>query len=102
MYNAIAAKTGNSNVSGANAADVNYVAEAANDLLANKGKSLVVAGSNDPAVQVLVNGINAMLGNYGTTINPNAPVHYRQGNDQDMANFAKDLNGGNYWSSYLL
>ncbi len=94
MYNAIAAKTGKGSVSGANAADINYVNDAANDLLANKGQSLVVSGSNDPAVQVLVNGINAMLGNYGATINPNAPVHYRQGNDQDMANFAKDLNGG--------
>ena len=94
MYNAIAAKTGQGSVSGANAADINYVNDAANDLLANKGQSLVVSGSNDPAVQVLVNGINAMLGNYGATINPNAPVHYRQGNDQDMANFAKDLNGG--------
>ncbi len=94
MYNAIAAKSGQSNVSGANAADVSFVSEAVNDLLANKGESLVVAGSNDPAVQVLVNGINAMLGNYGTTINPNAPVHYRQGDDQAMANFAKELNGG--------
>ncbi|HEY9116762.1 MAG TPA: TAT-variant-translocated molybdopterin oxidoreductase, partial [Roseivirga sp.] len=73
MYNAVAAKAGQAKVSGGNAGDVAHMTAAANELWATKGKSLVVCGSNDPAVQVLVNGINAMLGNYGTTINVNAP-----------------------------
>lgn len=94
MYNAVAAKAGQPGVSGANAGDVAHLAAAANELWANRGQSLVVCGSNDPAVQVLVNGINTMLGNYGSTIDANAPVHYRQGDDMAMANLAKDLNVG--------
>ena len=94
LYNAIAAKAGQAKVSGGSASDVAHLTSAANELWANQGKSLVVCGSNDPAVQVLVNGINAMLGNYGSTINTSAPVHYRQGDDVAMSNLAKDLNGG--------
>ncbi len=61
---------------------------------ASRGKTLVVAGSNDKAVQVLVNGINDMLGNYGSTILTQYPVNYRQGNDEAMANFIADVDGG--------
>ncbi len=92
LYNGIAAKAGQAKVSGG--ATVEHASEAVNELWANRGKSLVVAGSNDPMVQVLVNGINSMLGNYGTTINANAPVHYRQGNDQAMSSLVKEMNGG--------
>ena len=92
LYNGIAAKAGQAKVSGGAAVD--HANEAINELWANRGKSLVVSGSNDPAVQVLVNGINAMLGNYGNTINANAPVHYRQGNDQALNNLAKEMNAG--------
>lgn len=37
--------------------------KAADDLLANKGKALVVSGSNDPSVQIIINEINKALGN---------------------------------------
>lgn len=92
LYNGIAAKAGQASVSGG--ASVEHAAEAINELWANRGKSLVVSGSNDPMVQVLVNGINNMLGNYGATIDANAPVHYRQGDDQALNNLAKEMNGG--------
>lgn len=38
------------------------------DLLDNQGNSLVVCGDNNPEYQVLVNGINQLLGNVGNTI----------------------------------
>uniref|UniRef100_UPI0040475E47 TAT-variant-translocated molybdopterin oxidoreductase n=2 Tax=Roseivirga sp. TaxID=1964215 RepID=UPI0040475E47 len=94
IYNGIAAKAGQSKINGGNAADIAHLSAAINELWANRGASLLVAGSNDPAIQVLVNGINAMLENYGTTINANAPVHFRQGNDQAMSTMVKDLNAG--------
>ena len=94
LYNSIAGKAGQAGVSASNPGDVANWQQAANELWANRGSSLVVAGSNDPAIQVLVNGINAMLGNYGNTINTTAPMHARQGNDQDMATFVRELNGG--------
>lgn len=92
LYNGIAAKAGQSKVSGGES--VENAEKAINELWSNRGKSLVVSGSNDPAIQVLINGINAMLGNYGTTINTNAPVHYRQGDDKAMSDLVKEMNGG--------
>src|ERR1044071_520946 len=56
--------------------------------------SLVVAGSNDAAVQVIVNAINNMLGNYGSTIDASKPMNFRQGNDEAMDAFVADVEGG--------
>ncbi len=51
------------------AAKREWITVAAADLAANKGKSLVLAGSRQPAgVQALVFAINAALGNLGTTL----------------------------------
>jgi MoCo/4Fe-4S cofactor protein with predicted Tat translocation signal len=94
IYNGIASKAGQAKVSGGSAAGVDHVSAVINELWSNRGTSLLVAGSNDPSIQILVNGINSMLGNYGTTININAPVHFRQGNDLAMGNMVKDLNAG--------
>jgi len=68
--------------------------KAAADLIAARGESIVVAGSNDKSIQVLVNAINFWLGNYGKTILNNRPVHYRKGDDQEMAGFVADLESG--------
>lgn len=92
LYNLIAAKAGRASVG--KGKSVTYLEDAANDLWASRGKALVVAGSNDKAVQVVVNGINDMLGSYGTTI-LGTPVNFRQGNDEAMANFIKDAEAGN-------
>ena len=92
LYNLIAAKAGQATVSGG--ADKPHLAKAAEELWSNRGKALVVAGSNDKAVQVLVNGINSMLESYGSTILPNVPVNYRQGNDEAMATFIKEAEAG--------
>jgi MoCo/4Fe-4S cofactor protein with predicted Tat translocation signal len=93
LYNLIAAKAGRSAVSGGDV-KVQYLSNAAEELWANRGSAVVVAGSNDKAVQIIVNGINDMLGSYGTTILPNQPVNFRQGNDEAMAQFVSDLEGG--------
>src|SRR5690606_27806438 len=89
LYNYIAQKAGRPAVSGG--VDVQHLSKAADELWQNRGKALVVAGANDRAIQVLVNGINEMLGSYGTTILPNLPVNYRQGNDEAMDAFVTDL-----------
>jgi molybdopterin-containing oxidoreductase family iron-sulfur binding subunit len=92
LYNLIAAKAGRATVSGG--IDKPNVSRAADELWANRGSALVVAGSNDKAIQVVVNAINDMLGSYGSTILPNVPVNFRQGDDQAMATFVTDLEGG--------
>ncbi len=46
-----------------------WVKESAADLLANKGKSLVLVGARQPeAVHAIVAGINSALGNFGKTL----------------------------------
>lgn len=83
-------------VAGKSAADsgVQYVEKAAKELLENKGSSIVVSGSNDKEVQVLVNEINNLLGNYGSTILTSLPVNFRQGNDEAMAAFVAEAKEG--------
>ena len=93
IYNAIAGKAGAPTVSAAKM-DQETIAKAANDLWSAKGKSLVVAGSNDPAVQVLVNAINDLLGNYGKTIDLSQAVNYRKGDDAAMESFIADAASG--------
>ncbi len=74
-------------------ADIN-IAKAAKELLANAGKSVVVAGSNNPDVQVVVNAINELLGNYGATINLEVANLTKQGDDKRVANLVKEMNAG--------
>jgi MoCo/4Fe-4S cofactor protein with predicted Tat translocation signal len=92
LYNLIAAKAGKATIRGGT--DKANLAMAAEDLWNNRGNTLVVAGSNDKAVQVVVNAINDMLGSYGSTILPGLPVNYRQGDDQAMTNFVKEVAAG--------
>src|SRR5258708_2364273 len=70
------------------------VKEAAKDLLENKGKALVVSGSNNPDVQVIVNAINEAIGANGTTISWSAPLQIRQGIDNEMNTLVADMNAG--------
>ncbi|ELR70829.1 Molybdopterin oxidoreductase, iron-sulfur binding subunit [Fulvivirga imtechensis AK7] len=74
--------------------DIEYINKAAADLKKAQGKSLVVAGSNDPRVQVVVNAINSALNNYGTTIDLSSPAYYKQGDDAAMDRFVNDVKGG--------
>ena len=68
---------------------------AAKALLAATGNALVVSGSNNTDVQVLVNAINEKIGANGTTVNWGTTVNYRQGNDADMNKLIDDMNAGN-------
>lgn len=93
LYNLIAAKAGKSATS-VGIDKIQHLEKAAEDLWANKGSALVVCGSNDKNVQVLINGINDMLESYGTTINTSLPVNFRKGNDEAMATFIADAKEG--------
>lgn len=93
LYNLIASKAGAATIS-AGIDTINYLDKAAEELWQNRGKSLVISGSNDSAVQVVVNAINNLLGNYGTTIKAGEPVNFRMGNDEQMAAFIADAEAG--------
>jgi molybdopterin-containing oxidoreductase family iron-sulfur binding subunit len=93
LYNAIAGKVGGASIASA-AVKINHLDKAAADLVATKGASLVVSGSNDPAVQTVVVAINAMLGAYGSTIDAGKPSNYRQGSDAEMTQFINEAKAG--------
>lgn len=95
LYNAIAKLAGAGSIN-APKHDLagNAIAATAAELWAARGKSLVVCGSNDAAVQQLVNAINQLLGNYGSTIDMAAPVYLRQGKDAAMESLVADMNAG--------
>jgi len=70
------------------------IAKAAKELSENKGKALVVSGSNDKNVQIIVNAINEAIGANGTTVDWGLPLMTRQGIDGDMTQLVADLNDG--------
>jgi len=70
------------------------IEKTAKALLAAKGSSVVVCGSNDMHVQVVVNAINQAIGAIGTTINFGNTYNVRQGIDADMAKLVEDMKAG--------
>ncbi len=70
------------------------VEHTAKALLAAKGSALVVCGSNDVNVQLVVNAINQAIGAVGTTINWGVTFNGRKGVDSDMARLIDDMKAG--------
>ncbi len=70
------------------------IAKVAADLKANNGAALVVSGSNDANVQIIVNAINNAIGAYGKTIDWSVTSNYRQGIDKDLVDLVAQMEGG--------
>jgi MoCo/4Fe-4S cofactor protein with predicted Tat translocation signal len=94
LYNAIAGTTLPGSKKLDNVPAENAIALAAQELKAAKGKALVVAGSNDVAVQTLVNSINSLLGAYGTIIDLDNASNQYAGNDAEFVSLISDMNNG--------
>ena len=93
LYNAVANLAGVATINGPSVKD-DAVNKAAKDLWAARGKSLVVAGANDKNIQTVVNGLNYILGNYGSTIDINTTASYKQAIDSDFVNLINEMNNG--------
>jgi molybdopterin-containing oxidoreductase family iron-sulfur binding subunit len=74
----------------------------AKELQAANGKALVVAGSNDVAIQVLVNAINAKLGSYGNTIDLDNFSNQFAGNDAAFIDFINEVKAGEVDAVFFL
>ncbi|MCE3296819.1 MAG: hypothetical protein K0R65_2533 [Crocinitomicaceae bacterium] len=86
----------NSGVSTKLSTDAAKIADlAVAELKKSKSESLVVAGSNNKAVQILANKLNSVLGAYTKTINVNNPVSLFASQDAKMNRFVSDVIGGN-------
>ena len=101
LYNALSGTSlGGSKKLNANAEKA--IAIVSKELMAAKGKALVVAGSNDVATQVLVNAINSLLGSYGTTIDLDNPSYQYAGNDAEFVEFVNDMKNGSVDAVFFL
>lgn len=94
IHDKIASRAGNP-TSGIDATAVEKrTQKAAEELWNTRGRSVVMCGTNDPDVQVLVNAVNQMLGNYGSTIDLNNHWNLRQGDDEAVEELISELENG--------
>lgn len=96
LYNKVARKLGKAEIPGVTEFNVagNGIDVMAEELSAASGRSLVVCGTNDLALQQIVNGLNAMLGNYGVTVDITNPSFQKQGNDAALNQLIQDIKSG--------
>ncbi len=74
----------------------------ADELIQNKGKSIIISDSNNKSVQLLVNLINDLLDNYGNTIDINRSYNIRKGDDKQFSQFINDISNNNVSSLVFL
>ncbi len=70
------------------------IASIAEKLWAGRGESLVICGVNDRKMQLMVNLINEILGNYGTTLDIRRPSQQAQGNDAGLKSLLDEIDEG--------
>lgn len=92
LYNELARQSGQQPVN-VNNPPVDVVT-VASELLENKGKSLVVSGTNDFYIQATVNAINHLLENYGKTIDLNLPYNFHRGDDRKLETLIAEMEDG--------
>jgi molybdopterin-containing oxidoreductase family iron-sulfur binding subunit len=97
LYNEVAKAVGKSSVVAAKTTNEEAnkaIAKIASELVREKGKSLVVCGLNDTNVQVLINGINDMLDNYGKSVDVEIYSNLKQGDDAKFKGLVDDMAAG--------
>jgi MoCo/4Fe-4S cofactor protein with predicted Tat translocation signal len=94
LYNKVASLLGVASNVNSSKSETEYLDKCAADLVKAKGQGLVVSGSNDVNIQILVNAINNLLGNVGSTIDFGTTVNYKQGSDNSLSQFVADLKAG--------
>jgi len=79
----------------------NAVAKVAAELNAHKGNALVVCGSNDVNIQVLVNAINDLISSNGNTIDWSSTLNYRQGIDSGLYELISQMKAGQVGALFI-
>ncbi len=72
------------------------------ELVAAKGRSIVMVGGNSGANAHLAAAVNAALGNLGTTLRVDQPIFIRSGNDRSLANTMADMKAGSVGTMVLV
>ncbi|MFZ1699501.1 MAG: molybdopterin-dependent oxidoreductase [Pyrinomonadaceae bacterium] len=79
-----------------------HIETTADELLAHKGESLVVCGSNDADIQQIANVINQTLGNYGKTIDIELRTQPVYTSDEDFAGLLDEMKKGEVAALFVL
>jgi len=95
LYNRVAKLAGEAPLSGEDwDTPKGDIASTAEKLWEARGRSLVVARSDNPALQAVVAGLNLLLGNYGQTLFVEPACYLRSGKDADFAAFLEEAQAG--------
>lgn len=70
------------------------IVKIASELWNARSKSIVISGSNDPNIQLVINSINNLLGNYSTTLDTSRLILTQQAIDSDMSLLVDEMNNG--------
>ena len=77
------------------------IEKTAKTLIAHKGEALVVCGSNDTNIQIIVNAINEAVGANGKTIDWSSLYTNYQGVDADFVKLLDELNAGSVSNLFI-
>ncbi|MCK9452768.1 MAG: 4Fe-4S dicluster domain-containing protein [Bacteroidales bacterium] len=77
------------------------VKKIAKELYGKRGKALVLAGTNDPESQLMINGINEILNSFGNTILTDVELKLRKGDDAEMTRLVDEMNSGSVDGLFL-
>ncbi|MDP5169108.1 MAG: TAT-variant-translocated molybdopterin oxidoreductase, partial [Bacteroidia bacterium] len=104
LYNKVARLLGQPTLRGVTDFNVaaNGLDKLASDLVAARGASLVVSGTNNVGIQRVVNGLNILLGNYGKTVDLANPSMVHQADDEGLATLVSELRSGSVGAVILL
>lgn len=92
LYNKIAEKIGVDKLPGESFRE--DLSGLADSLIASKGKSIVVSGTNSIDIQIIVNRINMLLDNYSECIDLNSCLNIASGIDSNMESLVNNLTEG--------
>jgi molybdopterin-containing oxidoreductase family iron-sulfur binding subunit len=67
----------------------------------NRGRSVVLCGSEDVTLQVLANYLNNLLDAYGTTVDVTQPAYQLQGSDGDLQHLLSELSAGRVGALFI-
>jgi MoCo/4Fe-4S cofactor protein with predicted Tat translocation signal len=89
----VAAKAGTHYAAPQNSTSVpaTFLDKLADKLWEARGRSLAVSGSTDVREQVIVNYLNHLLGNYGTTLDLERPSRQAKGSDRELAELLDEM-----------
>jgi molybdopterin-containing oxidoreductase family iron-sulfur binding subunit len=73
----------------------------AGELWKHRGESLVVAGTNDVSVQVLISALNSLLGNLGKTIDLTQPSLQQGSDDAAMVELVDEMDSGKVHTLFI-